>query len=423
MKHHRIPEWLFLVVISAVAGLAELGFVIVNVSSLPILLEQGLGLASLPGIAMAIFYTAEAFGNSPMGALADRVGRRRMMVTGATLSVLTSLGTALIPFKGVGLTVAIPLLLLMRALDGLGAAMLWPSVFASVGDRCAPERRARAMTVLNVTYLSGIAVGPLLAGLANELFGSRYALSDPSRYTPSFVLAALCFSLAALFSFVVAPGRSNIDKVPSVPDGIKAFSLTTLKRTWRRIPAVMTLGFIIFFAVGLIGPYAKTYFMHRFNLSESTFGTALLGPALCIGLVSVPIGHLTDKWGKTRAVQLGMALCTVALWLILYVQSQLLVVILGSLLGVGFVMAFPAYMAYLSDLADDHERGGLIGSVRMVQGVGAFIGAAGASVLHSLNGDSQVVFYLSGTLLAVGTIMSRLTLKEVQRPEKLGESK
>ena len=82
------PEWLFLLALCAVSALAELGFVIVNISSLPMLLEQGLGLASLPGIAMAIFYTAEAVGNSPMGALADRVGRRMMMFLGAMLCLV-----------------------------------------------------------------------------------------------------------------------------------------------------------------------------------------------------------------------------------------------------------------------------------------------------------------------------------------------
>jgi MFS family permease len=410
-----VPEWLFLIVLSAVAGLAELGFVIVNISSLPMLLEQGLGLASLPGIAMAIFYTAEAVGNSPMGALADRVGRRRMMFLGAMLSVFTSLGTAFIPLKDVGNGVAIPLLLVMRALDGIGASMLWPSVFASIGDRCAPERQARAMTVLNTTYLAGIAIGPYCAGLVNDKFGAKFTLAQPEHYNPSFYLAGGCFLLAAVFGYLVAPGKADTHKRPAGQEAGSAFSIDALKRTWKRIPMVMLLGFVIFLAVGLIGPYVKTYFINRFGLSESTFGKVLLIPAMCIGAVSIPIGHLTDRWGKTTSIQLGMLLCTASLWLIFVVQSQLLVVALGALLGIGFVMAFPAYMAYLSDLADDHERGGLIGSVRLVQGIGAFLGAGGASLLHGLSGGSQVVFYVSGTLLGIGTIISRLTLREVKR--------
>lgn len=415
MSKLAVPEWLFLIVLSAVAGLAELGFVIVNISSLPMLLEQGLGLASLPGIAMAIFYTAEAAGNSPMGAMADRVGRRRMMLLGAMLSVVTSLSTAFIPLKDVGNGVAIPLLLVMRALDGIGASMLWPSVFASIGDRCAPERQARAMTVLNTTYLAGIAIGPYCAGLVNDQFGAKFTLAQPEHYNPSFYLAGGCFLLAAVFGYLVAPGKAETHQRPAGHEAGSAFSVDALKRTWKRIPMVMLLGFVIFLAVGLIGPYVKTYFISRFHLSESTFGKVLLVPAMLIGAVSIPIGHLTDRWGKTKSIQLGMLLCTSSLWLIFYVQSQLLVVALGSLLGVGFVMAFPAYMAYLSDLADDHERGGLIGSVRLVQGIGAFLGAGGASLLHGLSGGSQVVFYVSGTLLALGTIISRLTLREVKR--------
>ncbi|MFY8051170.1 MAG: MFS transporter [Armatimonadaceae bacterium] len=415
MSKLAVPEWLFLIVLSAVAGLAELGFVIVNISSLPMLLEQGLGLASLPGIAMAIFYTAEAAGNSPMGALADRVGRRRMMLLGALLSVVTSLSTAFIPLKDVGNGVAIPLLLVMRALDGIGASMLWPSVFASIGDRCAPERQARAMTVLNTTYLAGIAIGPYCAGLVNDQFGAKFTLAQPEHYNPSFYLAGGCFLLAAVFGYLVAPGKAETHQRPAGHEAGSAFSVDALKRTWKRIPMVMLLGFVIFLAVGLIGPYVKTYFISRFHLSESTFGKVLLVPAMLIGAVSIPIGHLTDRWGKTKSIQLGMLLCTSSLWLIFYVQSQLLVVALGSLLGVGFVMAFPAYMAYLSDLADDHERGGLIGSVRLVQGIGAFLGAGGASLLHGLSGGSQVVFYLSCTFLAIGTIKSRLKFREVNR--------
>src|SRR5688572_4579961 len=71
--------WGFLIALSAVAGLAELAFIIVNVSALPVYMKEGLQLPNLPGIALAMFYMAEALGNSPMGMLADRVGRRRMM--------------------------------------------------------------------------------------------------------------------------------------------------------------------------------------------------------------------------------------------------------------------------------------------------------------------------------------------------------
>lgn len=418
MARRPVPEWLFLLTLSAVAGLAELAFVIVNISSLPLFLEKGLHLASLPGIAMAVFYTAEALGNSPMGALADRLGRRRLMVLGALLSVLTSFGTAHIRLPGSDSALAIGLvvtsILVMRALDGLGASMLWPSVFASVGDRCAPGRQARAMTILNVTYLAGIAVGPLLAGLANDHFGGRYTPADPHHYAPSFYLASGCFLLAAVLAYLVAPGRGAASS--AAPEHGSAISRNAFVQTVRKVPALMLLGFLIFLAVGLVGPYAKSYFMDRFQLSESKFGTALLLPALLIGAVSVPLGHLSDRWGKTRSIRLGMGLCAAAIWGIQVASSQVAVVLLGAVLGIGFVLAFPSYMAYLSDLADPGERGSLIGSVRLAQGVGAFTGAGIASLLHVHHAGNLLVFLLSGGLLTVGFVISLFTLRERPKP-------
>lgn len=415
MPRRELPEWLFLLSLSAVAGLAELAFVVVNISSLPLFLEKGLGLASLPGIAMAVFYTAEAAGNSPMGALADRLGRRRLMVLGTLLSVATCIGTAFVRLPSgdngsAGVAVLVALLLAMRALDGLGAAMLWPSVFASVADRCAPGRQARAMTVLNVTYLAGIAVGPLAAGLANDTFGGRYAVTDPHRYAPSFFFAAGCFALASFLSFLTAPGKAV--RPAGAPAAPSAFDLRSLVAAMRRVPVLMALGFLIFLAVGLIGPYAKSYFMDRFHMTESGFGTALLLPALLIGAVSVPLGHLSDRWGKTNAIKLGMGLCAMSLWGIQWASSQIAVVLLGALLGVGFVLSFPSYMAYLSNLADPHERGGLIGAVRLAQGTGAFTGAGLASLLHVSHAGKDLVFLLASSLLTAGFAMAVWVLRE-----------
>jgi len=174
----------------------------------------------------------------------------------------------------------------------------------------------------------------------------------------------------------------------------------------------MALGFLIFLAVGLIGPYAKSYFMDRFHMTESGFGTALLLPALLIGAVSVPLGHLSDRWGKTNAIKLGMGLCAMSLWGIQWASSQIAVVLLGALLGVGFVLSFPSYMAYLSNLADPHERGGLIGAVRLAQGTGAFTGAGLASLLHVSHAGKDWVFLLASSLLTAGFMMAVWVLRE-----------
>jgi predicted MFS family arabinose efflux permease len=168
--------WPFLLGLSAVAGLAELAFIIVNVSALPVYLEFGLGLPHLVGYSLGAFYLAEALGNSPLGVLGDRLGRRRLMVMGALISVGTCLGTAFlrVPQGGGPLAwLAIGLLILLRVLDGVGAAALWPALFASVSDRIHPRRQAQAMSVLNITYFVGIALGPFVGRAGKRHMGER----------------------------------------------------------------------------------------------------------------------------------------------------------------------------------------------------------------------------------------------------------
>ncbi len=411
--------WGFLLTLSLVAGLAELAFVVVNVSSLPVFLKDGLGKPILSGVAMGTFYLFQALGNSPMGHLADRFGRRRLMVLGALLSVLTCLGTSQVRFpEGGSLLVPVLLLLLLRAIDGVGAAMFWPAVFAAIGDKISQDRQAQAMTVLNGAYFAGIAVGPLIGGLMNDTLAGQLLPSDPHRYAPSFYLAAGCFLLCAIFSYVVAPRKGEHHHAPSAESDdthAAAASVAAVLRACKRVPWLMLMGFLIFLVVGVISPYAKPYFMERFGMSETQFGSALLFPALLIGAVSVPLGKLSDKWGKTRSVRLGLGLCALALWGILWASSPPLVMILGGLLGVGFAVAFPSYMAHLGELAAPGERGSLIGAVQMAQGIGALCGAGIGASLQTRTDGNHVAFLVSGVVLTLGFVMSLFFVREPKK--------
>jgi MFS family permease len=315
------PLWPFLLALSCVAGLAELAFIIVNVSALPVFLEFGLGLPKLVGYTLGIFYLAEALGNSPMGALGDKFGRRRLMVTGALVSVGTCIATAFVRVPEGGGPLAwggIGLLLLLRVLDGLGAAALWPALFASVSDRVPDNKQAQAMSALNITYFVGIALGPFVGGYVNDTWGQGLKASDPARYVPSFFVAAACFALAALIAYFVAPRQAAPAPPPPVDHGAEvlgeagpaaahdthgeAASLAGVRRALQLVPALMALGFLTFLAIGLIAPYVKLFAMKRFDISESAFGTLLLYPALLIAAAAVPMGHVTDRWGKSRSI-------------------------------------------------------------------------------------------------------------------------
>jgi EmrB/QacA subfamily drug resistance transporter len=90
------------------------------------------------------------------GAAGDRFGRRRIFVTGIAVFVVASVACGLAP--------DIVSLILARALQGLGGALLVPSTLAIIGASFAAEERGRAIGTWAAFSAITTAAGPLLGG-------------------------------------------------------------------------------------------------------------------------------------------------------------------------------------------------------------------------------------------------------------------
>lgn len=107
-----------------------------------------------------------------MGTLGDRIGRRRLLLAGATAFGLASLLAAFAPTA--------ELLILARALLGIAGATLMPSTLALLRNLFVDEAQRRFAIGLWVTSFSaGTVVGPLVAGVLLQHFwwGSVFLLN------------------------------------------------------------------------------------------------------------------------------------------------------------------------------------------------------------------------------------------------------
>lgn len=92
-----------------------------------------------------------------MAKLADKAGRRSIYVLDVVLFGLGSLVVALSPNFGV--------LLVGRAIQGLGAGGIFPIASAVIGDTFPPEKRGRALGLIGAVFGMAFIVGPLLGGV------------------------------------------------------------------------------------------------------------------------------------------------------------------------------------------------------------------------------------------------------------------
>src|SRR5690349_3828495 len=109
-----------------------------------------------------------------MGNLGDRIGRRNILLAGATVFGIASLLAAFAPSAGV--------LIAARALMGVGGATLLPSSLALISSLF-PDARARgtAIGVWTAFFAGGSAVGPVIGGLLLHKFwwGSIFLINTP----------------------------------------------------------------------------------------------------------------------------------------------------------------------------------------------------------------------------------------------------
>ncbi|KWT57474.1 MFS transporter [Streptomyces albus subsp. albus] len=110
-----------------------------------------------------------------MGALGDRVGRRKLLLSGAVLFAIASVLAAYAQSAG--------MLIAARAVLGIGGATLMPSTLALVRNLFHDaKQRGRAIAIWSGAMMGGIAVGPVLGGLLLEHFwwGSVFLINTPA---------------------------------------------------------------------------------------------------------------------------------------------------------------------------------------------------------------------------------------------------
>jgi MFS family permease len=134
----------------------------------------GLGVAAI-GTIKAIYPAAWGILQLFTGHLSDLWGRKRLIAAGMVVQA-----------GGIWLTVQVPVYsawIVGALLQGIGTAMVYPTLLAAIGDVAHPENRATIMGVYRFWRDLGYAVGALLSGIVADLFGMRAAIEVVSALT------------------------------------------------------------------------------------------------------------------------------------------------------------------------------------------------------------------------------------------------
>lgn len=291
-----------------------------------------------------------------VGRLGDLVGRRRLLLVGIGLFAIASAAAAL--------AFSFWVLVVARAVQGLGAAIMMALTLASVGDVVPRQRAGSAMGLLGAVSATGTALGPSLggallsitgwpavfavlagAGALTLLIGLLALPADAAveRKAPSFDLPGLLLLAAALGAYALSttlggahPGPLNAALAVLAVLGIAAFVVVERRTASPLVriellqdrslgSALVSLALVstIMMATLVVGPF---YLSSALGLSSVETGLVMsTGPGVA-ALAGLPAGRLVDRLGSARVMIVG---------LLGIVAGAAAMVILPAWLGVG----------------------------------------------------------------------------------------
>jgi MFS family permease len=335
--------------------------------------EQHGGGASLPGYALAAYGAAKLAAQLFGGRLSDWVGARRGLLTGLALVVL---GQASFFAAAAAPEIALP----AAAVYGLGAAVLWPAVYALASTTFAPTERAKLTSAMTLTTGAALIVG----------LGMGLVLPARFPYT-----AAMALPLAAVvLAFVsAAPLRPRAEQQalsgPSHAVGsLRDVLESALKPQRLAFAAVMLLQTS---AVGALLAVFRSYGRDVLDLSFRQ-ELLLLTPAAVLGAAAVVAGGvLADRVGRAPLLAFGFLVTGVAVWFLSSITNLGAVILLAAAGGMGYGLALPSVTATAMDLAHALGRGTLLAWFMAIEGLGHTAGPALGAWLNSIEGTATVL--------------------------------
>lgn len=270
------------------------------------------------------------------GALGDRYGRRRILTLGITLFTLASLACALAPDADSLIT--------LRALQGVGAALLIPGSLAIISVCFPHERRGRAIGLWSGFSAVASGMGLVLGGLLIDLISWRavFALNlpvaavtlgllyrfvpesaRPAPHPPLDITGALLSVIALgglILGLIAASGSGFLDPGVLLPGAIGLLAMAFFIRHERRCPSPMLaphlfgsrtfrtvslLTFLFYAALGTFFFLLPMTLVQIHGFSATAAGAATLPIIILMSLLSGRAGRLIDRYGARRPLTIG----------------------------------------------------------------------------------------------------------------------
>jgi MFS family permease len=389
----NLAQFSLLVAVNALVG----GMIGQERTVLPLLAEDEFGLTAFSAATTFVvaFGATKALTNLATGALADRIGRKPILVAGWLIGLP-------VPF----LLMWAPSwswVIVANVLLGVNQGMTWSTTVIMKIDLVGPARRGFALGLNEAAGYGAVALSALVTGEIAAQHGLR-----PEPFFLGVACAALGLGLSTVFvRETQAHVAREVETSDVVGHGAETFGSVFARTTWRdpSLSAVSQAVDGIVHEPGLAWGLLPLLFAAE-GLSVARIGVlAALYPGVwCVGQLFT--GAWSDKVGRKPLIVVGMLLQGAALAGMAMADGFGPWAIGAVLVGVGTALVYPTLIAAVGDVAHPRWRATAVGVYRLWRDTGYVVGALVGGVVADLFDLRAAVWAIAVLSIASGLVVA-----------------
>ncbi|MGK2850444.1 MAG: MFS transporter [Candidatus Limnocylindrales bacterium] len=341
---------------------------------------------------VAAFGLTKALSNLAAGALADRYGRKPVLVGGWLIGLPVPLLIIWAP--------SWDWIIVANLLLGVSQGLTWSSTVIMKIDLVGPARRGLAMGLNEAAGYGAVAATALLTGFVASQAGLR-----PAPFLIGLAFAGLGLGVSVLFVRETR-GHARVEQPRSAGEGAlpwrEVFWRTTTRE--RSLSAASQAGLVNNLNDGMAwGLLPLLYASH--GLSVAQIGILAAAYPAVWGVGQAGTGALSDRIGRKGLIAGGMILQGGAIAVIAVNTTFWPWLAAAMVLGLGTAMVYPTLLAVVADVAEPVWRGAAVGVYRLWRDLGFVVGAVAAGAVAQLSGIPAAILVVAALTAGSGVVV------------------
>ncbi|NHI84025.1 MAG: MFS transporter [Candidatus Thorarchaeota archaeon] len=310
---------------------------------------------TLVGFVISAFAVTRMVLDVPAGLLSRKFNKKKIMITGLTLILLSSILAGIAPNYSV--------LVIARMIEGVGSAMYVTAATVFLAQISGKEKRGQWMSLYMGMLLLGSIFGPTFGGLIAGIYDIHapffaYALVSGFGVVPTLVLPNITSSEYVSLDFKPKSIFSDVWQILSAP----SFLLATF--------ATFTLFFI---RTGVRSTLVPLYAGNNLSLDSTRIGIILTVAGVTTAITMIPMGTISDRIGRRNPLILCLLAIAAVTTLIPFSMDMFGFTAVMAMYGAATGLSGPI-AAYVTDVSPQDKLEVSMGLYRMISDMGFVTG-------------------------------------------------